>query len=59
LPPPISSPDKNNDVKDSAAAVNNSSRTTAVESGSVKDMAKNMNFGFLGKSREQMLLDKK
>ena len=26
---------------------------------SVKDMAKTMNFGFLGKSREQMLLEKK
>ena len=26
---------------------------------SVKDLAKNMNFGFLGKTREQMLLEKK
>lgn len=26
---------------------------------SVKDMAKNMNFGFLGKSREQMMAEKR
>ena len=31
----------------------------AASGGSVKDIAKNMNFGFLGQSRTQMLIEKK
>ena len=37
----------------------NNRGTNVSAAGSVKDLAKNMNFGFLGKSREQILLEKK
>ena len=37
----------------------NNRGTNVSATGSVKDLAKNMNFGFLGKSREQILLEKK
>ena len=34
-------------------------RDSTVSASSVKDLAKTMNFGFLGKSREQILQEKK